>query len=156
MHKKLIIGVIGAGHTVSGRLEEAYRVGELIAQRGAVMICGGLGGGRIAATRGCAEAGGEVIGVLPGDSSTTANPYVTIPIVTDFGHARNIIIAQTAHALIAIEGEYGTLSEIAIGMKLGKPVIDLGGWAKIPTTFQVDTPEHAIQVAFDSITEGRF
>jgi hypothetical protein len=109
-----------------------------------------------AASRGAQEAGGEVIGILPGNSPMAANPYVTLPIVTAMGHARNAIIAQTAHALIAIEGEYGTLSEIAIGMKLGKPVVQLGSWAQIDTGYQAGTAEEAIQMTFNLLEGDSF
>ena len=106
-----------------------------------------------AAARGCAEAGGDVIGVLPGMSAMTANPYVTLPIVTNMGHARNVIIAHTAEALIAIEGEYGTLSEMAIGLKLGKTVVQLGSWSDLPDTFTAETPEQAVAVVMAAVKE---
>ena len=154
MKQKIIVGVIGAAHASSRGLDHAYQVGRLIAERGAVLVCGGLGGVMEAASRGCAEAGGDVLGVLPGNSSDSANPYVTLPVVTAMGHARNVIIAQTASALVAIEGEYGTLSEIAIGMKLGKPVVQLGSWSQLSTTYQADTPAQAVQMAFAVIQEG--
>ena len=154
MKQKIIVGVIGAANASSRGLDHAYQVGRLIAERGAVLVCGGLGGVMEAASRGCAEAGGDVLGVLPGNSSDSANPYVTLPIVTAMGHARNIIIAQTASALVAIEGEYGTLSEIAIGMKLGKPVVQLDSWSQLSTTYQAETPDQAVQMVFAAIQEG--
>lgn len=153
MERKRIIAVIGAGSAGEKGAQQAYRVGQLIAERGAVLICGGLGGIMEAASRGCTEAGGEVIGVLPGDSPLTANPYVTLPIVTAMGHARNIIIAQTAEALIAVEGEYGTLSEMAIGLKLNKPVVQLGSWLQIDSGYRAETPEQAVDMAFDALQE---
>lgn len=151
MHQKIIIGVIGAGTASDEGLVQAEEVGRLIAQRGAVLVCGGLGGIMEAASRGCQKAGGDIIGILPGDSSSTANRYVTLPIVTAMGHARNVIIAQTAQALIAIEGEYGTLSEIAIGLKLGKPVVQLGSWHQIEAGLQVKTPEQAVEIIFNML-----
>jgi uncharacterized protein (TIGR00725 family) len=154
LHQKIIIGVIGAGTASVKGLSQAELVGRLIAQRGASLVCGGLGGIMEAASRGCQMAGGDVIGILPGDSSTTANRYVTIPIVTAMGHARNIIIAQTAQALIAIEGEFGTLSEIAIGMKLGKPVVQLGSWHQIEAGLQVKTPVQAVDIIFNMLEGG--
>lgn len=154
MQRKQIIGVIGASGASLKGIEMAETVGRLIAERGAVLICGGLGGVMEAAARGCALAGGEVLGILPGDSVTSANPYVTLPIVTDMGHARNVIIAQTAHALIAIEGEYGTLSEIAISLKLDKPVIQLNSWPNIPNTFKAYLPEQAIEMVFAALQGG--
>ena len=155
MRKKIIIGVIGAGNASSSGLDSAYQVGRLIAEKGAVLICGGLGGVMEAASRGCAEAGADVLGILPGDSADAANPYVSLPIVTAMGHARNVIIAQTADALIAIEGEYGTLSEIAIGLKLGKPVVQLDSWPQISASYQAENPGQAVDMIFSAIHEGR-
>ncbi|MDX2495128.1 MAG: TIGR00725 family protein [Desulfuromusa sp.] len=154
VRKKMIIGVIGAANASPSGLTNAYQVGRLIAEKGAILVCGGLGGVMEAASRGCTEAGGDVLGILPGSSSDSANPYVTLPIVTDMGHARNIIIAQTASALIAIEGEYGTLSEIAISLKLDKPVVQLGSWSQISTTYQAETPEQAVEMIFSVIRKG--
>jgi uncharacterized protein (TIGR00725 family) len=154
MRQKLIIGVIGSGSVSSRGLDNAYQVGRLIAEKGAVLVCGGLGGVMEAASRGCFEAGGDVLGILPGSSSCFANPYVTLPIVTAMGHARNVIIAQTARALIAIEGEYGTLSEIAIGLKLGKPVVQFNSWPQISTTPQAETPEQAVETIFVALQKG--
>ena len=154
MRQKLIIGVIGAGNATAVGLSNAYLVGRLIAEKGAVLVCGGLGGVMESASRGCVEAGGEVLGILPGDSSATANPYVTLPIVTAMGHARNVIITQTASALIAIEGEFGTLSEIAISLKLGKPVVQLESWPQISTTLQAETPQQAVEMIFDALQES--
>lgn len=155
MRKKIIIGVIGAGNASSSGLENAYQVGRLVAIEGAVLICGGLGGVMEAASRGCVEAGGDVLGILPGDSAESANPYVSLPIVTAMRHARNVIIAQTAEALIAVEGEYGTLSEIAIALKLGKPVVQLDSWPQILASYQAKGPEEAVEMVFSAIYKGR-
>jgi len=154
VRRKTIIGVIGAGRATASGEELAVRVGGLIAERGGVLVCGGLGGIMQAASRGCYDADGEVLGVLPGNSAATANPYVTIPIVTNMGHARNIIIAHTADALIAIEGEYGTLSEIAISLKLGKPVVQLDSWLQIDTGLRAETPEQAVEMVFNALGAG--
>lgn len=153
---KKVIGVIGSGHSSPRGEALAEQVGRSLAQRDVVLVCGGLGGIMEAASRGCAEAGGEVLGILPGDSVLSANPYVTIPVVTAMGHARNIIIAHTAHALIAIEGEYGTLSEIAIGLKLGKPVVQLGSSLNIQKTLKAETAEQAVDMIFNFLDGGSF
>ena len=108
--RKPIIGVIGASQPSAEGLRMAEVVGREIASRGAVLVCGGLGGVMEAASKGAVEAGGEVMGILPGPDKLSANPYVTLPVPTNMGHARNVIIAHTAEALIAVEGEYGTLS----------------------------------------------
>lgn len=154
MHdKSLLIGVIGASSATSSGLDNAYEVGRLIAEAGAVLVCGGLGGVMEAASRGAAEAGGEVIGILPGSSAQDANPYVSLPVVTDMGHARNIIIAQTAKALIAIEGEYGTLSEMAISLKLGKKVFVLDSWDDLVGGTPVESPVEAVAMALTAAGE---
>jgi len=129
----------------------AEAVGREIALRGATLVCGGLGGVMEAAAKGAAEAGGEVLGILPGPDKRSANPYVTLAVPTNMGHARNVIIAHTADALIVVEGEYGTLSETAIGLKLDKPVFVLPGGQRIKGTVAVDTAESAVSFAFESL-----
>lgn len=148
-----IIGVIGAAQPSPQGLVLAESVGREIARRGAVLVCGGLGGVMEAAARGAFEAGGEVVGVLPGAESTSANPYVTLAVPTNMGHARNVIIAHTAEALIAVEGEYGTLSETAIGLKLGKPVIVLPGAQAVAGTLSADSAGAAVSIAFESLNK---
>ncbi len=152
--RKTIIGVIGAGQLSPQGEEQAYRIGQLLAEQGAVLVCGGLGGVMEAASRGCAEAGGQVIGILPGADATAANPYVTLPIVTNMGHARNIMIAHTAQALIAVAGGYGTLSEMAIGLKLGKPVIQLDSWDLSADAIVALSPEQAVTAALAAVLKG--
>lgn len=154
MQRKHIIGVIGASQASPRGMALAEAVGRLLAERGAVLVCGGLGGVMAAAARGCVQAGGDVLGILPGASAASANPYVTLPVVTNMGHARNVIIAHTAEALIAIEGEYGTLSEIAISLKLNKPVIQLYSWPDMPETLPADSPEQAIEMVFAALRGG--
>lgn len=152
MERKAIIGVIGAARPTEAGLRMAEAVGRNIALRGAVLVCGGLGGVMAAAAKGCAEAGGEVLGILPGPENTEANPYVTIAVPTNMGHARNVIIAHTAEALIAVEGEYGTLSEAAIGLKLGKQVVVLPGGLQIEGARKVETAEQAVSLVCERLT----
>lgn len=121
-----IIGVIGDSDPDPETAALAEEAGAEIARAGAVLVCGGLGGVMQAAAKGAKEAGGLTVGVLPGYEPESANPFIDIPVVTGMGHARNVVIAATAHALIAMSGAYGTLSEIAIGLKLGKRVVSLG------------------------------
>ena len=137
-----MIGVIGAGSCNNEVFELAQKIGAGIARMGAILVCGGLGGVMEGACRGAYESGGQAVGILPGRDSTDANPYVSIPIVTDMGHARNVLIVQTSNLLIAISGGYGTLSEISIALKLGKPVVGLHTW---PTT-----AEEALKAALAS------
>jgi uncharacterized protein (TIGR00725 family) len=126
--RKKIIAVIGAGTADEAILKIAEDVGRLIAKRGAVLICGGLGGVMDTASKGAKSAGGITVGILPQNHTKDANPNIDIPIASGFGEGRNVIIARTADAIIAVGGEYGTLSEIAFGLKMGKPVIGIGTW----------------------------
>ena len=150
--RKKIIGVIGASQATAEGLSLAEEVGQLIAASDATLVCGGLGGIMEAASRGCYEAGGEVLGVLPGASPDTANPYVTLAVPTNMGHARNIIIAHTAEVLVAIEGEYGTLSEAAIALKLGKKVFALRPQHRLPGVTVVTSAVDAVQEAMAAIS----
>ncbi len=149
----MLIGVIGASSCSAEIAELAEAVGREIGKRGAVLICGGLGGVMEFASKGAKEAGGLTIGILPGTSKEEANSYIDIPIVTDLGHARNIVIAHSSDSLIAIAGEHGTLSEIAIGLKLKKTVIGLNTW-DIAGVIPAKTAAEAIEKAF-KISEGR-
>lgn len=149
--RKRLIGVIGASRPSAEGLRLAEEVGRLIAESGAVTVNGGLGGVMEAASKGAAEAGGEVLGVLPGPDATTANPYVTIAVPTNMGHARNVVIAHAAEALIAVEGEFGTLSEMAIGLKLGKPVYTLPGGLQVYGARTAKNPETAVKMVLDSL-----
>jgi hypothetical protein len=128
MKAAVIIGVVGGGDAAPEVEALAEATGRAIAEAGAVLICGGLGGVMAAACRGAAEAGGLTLGVLPGVDRAGANPWVAVPIVTGLAQARNVIIARTADALIAIDGCYGTLSEIAFALHFGTPVIGLSTW----------------------------
>jgi len=128
-NQKKFIAVIGGNQCSSAGLRAAEEVGGELARRGAILICGGLSGVMEAACKGAQSAGGITIGVLPGDSRQSANPYVQIPIVTGMGYARNAIIVKSAQAIIAIDGSYGTLSEIGHALQSGIPVIGLNTWA---------------------------
>jgi len=126
--RRLQIGVLGASVCDQDTARLAYEVGAEIARRGAVLLCGGLGGVMEAASRGAREQGGLTVGILPGESAADANPFVDVTIVTDMGHARNVILVRSCHAVIAVSGGYGTLSEIAIARKTGIPCIGLRSW----------------------------
>lgn len=120
------IAVIGAGTADLQLAALAEEVGRLLAQRGAVLVCGGLGGVMEAAARGAREAGGTTIGILPGESRAEANPWIEHAVVTGIGHARNLAVAASGEAVIAVGGEWGTASEIALARKLGRPVVVVG------------------------------
>jgi uncharacterized protein (TIGR00725 family) len=128
MDRSLFISVIGENDPSPRLAALAEAVGAEIAAAGAVLICGGLGGAMEAACRGAHSRGGVTIGILPGSRHGDANPYVTYAIPTGLGHARNLLVARSAHAVIAVGGKYGTLSEIAFAKIEGTPVIGIETW----------------------------
>lgn len=142
------IGVIGAGNCDESIAMIAEEVGRKIAKRGAVLICGGLGGVMQAAACDAKQEGGTTIGILPGSRHEDANPYIDIVILSAMGHARNAIIAQSCDALIAIDGEYGTLSEIALSLKMGKTVVVLESEWEIEGTRVAKDAQEAVNMAF--------
>lgn len=148
-----MIAVIGAGQCDAPTADAAEEVGRRLAQQGAAVICGGLGGVMEAACRGAKAGGGLTIGILPGGDPAAANRWVDVPMATGLGEARNIIIIRSARAVIAVGGEYGTLSEIAFGLKLGRPVIGLDTWQLARQgrwdagVLPARTPEEAVTLA---------
>ncbi len=125
----MIISVIGASHTTPKNAALAEEVGAELAKRGIAVACGGLGGIMEAVCKGCKSAGGTTIGILPGDDPQEANRWVDIPICTGMRYARNVIVVKTGVAVIAVDGGYGTLSEIGHALGEGIPVIGLNTWA---------------------------
>jgi len=125
----MIIAVIGDSSCSPEEARLAESVGELLAQRGATIVCGGLGGVMEAVCRGAKSKGGLTVGILPGQDSSMANPWVDIRVVTGIGEARNIAVVKSAQTVIAIGGGYGTLSEIAYALKNNIPVIGLNTWS---------------------------
>jgi uncharacterized protein (TIGR00725 family) len=123
------IAVIGGSQPSAEEARLAEAVGRELAKQGAILVCGGLGGVMEAACKGASSEGGVTIGILPGDSRQVANPYVQIPIATGMGYARNVAVVKSAQAVIAIGGNYGTLSEISHALQSGIPVIGLNTWA---------------------------
>jgi len=128
MTREPYIAVVGPSAGTPTELALGEAVGRRIAEAGGVLVCGGMGGVMEAAAGGCAGAGGRSVGILPSDSRLDANPYVTVAVATGMGEARNAIVVRTADVVIAVHGEFGTLSEIALALKMGKPVIGLGTW----------------------------
>jgi uncharacterized protein (TIGR00725 family) len=124
----IIIGVIGGNDVPEDIYQLAAEVGREIARRHAALVCGGMGGVMEAACRGAIEEKGLTIGILPNDCRE-ANPYVQIPIISGIGYARNIAVVKSAKAIIAINGSYGTLTEIGYALQAGIPVIGLGTWS---------------------------
>jgi uncharacterized protein (TIGR00725 family) len=140
------VAVVGPGAASLEQEAVAEEVGRLLARRGAVVVCGGLGGVMEAACRGASREGGTTVGLLPGLDRGAANPFVSVAVATGLGEARNALVVRAADALIAVGGAYGTLSEIALALKAGKPVIGLGTW-EIDGVERVEGPEAAVNMA---------
>jgi uncharacterized protein (TIGR00725 family) len=154
------IGVVGEGVCSARVAREAAEVGAAVARAGAILLCGGLRGVMEAASRGAAEAGGIVVGLLPGFRRRDANRWVTIPIVTGMDQARNVVLVRSCDALIAVGGMYGTLSEIALALKLGIAVVGLRTWRlqqpegrRVPLIVAA-TPEDAVARALREAARG--
>jgi uncharacterized protein (TIGR00725 family) len=132
----------------------ARQVGREVAQKGAVLLCGGLGGVMAAAARGAQEAGGVSLGILPDADRRRANPYLTYSIATNLGHARNILIAHSADAVIAVDGDYGTISEAAIALKLRKPVVALEAAWDLRGLQRAETARQAVDLVWAALGKG--
>jgi uncharacterized protein (TIGR00725 family) len=148
------VGVIGAGDCSDTVYELARKVGYEIGKRGWGLVCGGLYGVMEGAARGCHEAGGMTVGLLPGVEKTSANPFIRIPIPTGLNEGRNLVLVRTADVLISIAGGYGTLSEIALALKMNKPVIGLETWKDIHGVHYVSSPQDAIQSVIKFLSSG--
>lgn len=146
IRKRIRIGVIGGASPEPGYRQIAYDVGKLIAEKGAILVCGGLGGVMEAAARGAKQAGGITVGILPGNACEDANAHIDVPIATGLGYSRNSLVAMNADVLIAVDGQFGTLTEIAYGNIYGKKVIGIGTW-KIQGILRADSAEHAVEMA---------
>ena len=132
--------MVGAGAAGTAESEAAEHIGRQLGQAGAVVVCGGLGGVMAAACRGAKAAGATTVGILPGDDRRAANEWVDVAVATGMGEARNALVVRMADAVVAVGGEFGTLSEIALALKLGKPVVGLGTWAVAPPGTAHDAP----------------
>lgn len=140
------VAVCGASEATAAQLESAREVGKLLAEAGAVVINGGLGGVSASASEGASNAGGTVIGILPDTDRRGANPHLTISLPTGMGQARNVVIVTAAESVIAIGEGWGTLSEIAVARRLGRPVVALDSWT-VKGLETVDTPAEAVRRA---------
>jgi len=156
--KKKFIAVIGGSQCSSQEAKLAEEVGRELARRGAALVCGGLGGIMEAACKGASSEGGVTIGILPGENRQAANSYVQIPIVTGIGYARNVAVVKSAQAVIAIGGNYGTLSEIAHALQSGIPVIGLNTWSLSrngqpdDSIIPAQNPIEAVNIALSLVT----
>ena len=153
-----MIAVCGAQSPPPPVYELAYFVGQHLADAGALLVCGGLEGVMEAACKGAMEKGGLTIGILPGLDPKEANPWVQISVATGIGHARNLAVVASAHAVIAVDGEFGTLSEIAYALRIGRPVVGVATWDLQPGEHNYElkskrlvhaasTPKEAVEVA---------
>lgn len=122
------VAVVGAGVASAGEQAAAEEIGRGVAAAGAVVVTGGLGGVMEAASRGAASAGGLVVGVLPGTDRAAANRWVGVALPTGLGEGRNLLVVRSADVVVGVGGEWGTLSEIALALKAGTPVVGLGTW----------------------------
>lgn len=152
------VAVIGAKAATDDAAKLAADVGRLLAEAGATLVCGGLGGVMEAAARGAREAGGDVVGIVPSSDPGDANPHCTHVVAAGTGFARNLAVVGSAEAVIAIGGEWGTLSEIAFARRLERPVVGLDTWSlrhRAGTDLgiiEADGPETAVSAALSSIS----
>jgi uncharacterized protein (TIGR00725 family) len=143
------IGVIGAGAATPSLRALALEVGRELGARRATLVCGGRGGVMEAAAEGARAAGGHTIGIVPSYDHATANPHIEFVIATGMSEARNVIVVASSDALIALAGEAGTLSELGLALKLGRPVVALDAWAEIRGPHRAATPRAAVELALE-------
>jgi len=147
------VAVVGSGEATGELYDAAREVGRLVAERGGVVVCGGLSGVMEAAARGATERGGVAIGILPDEDRGRANPYLSYSVATGVGQARNLAVACSADAVVAVGGEYGTLSEIGLALKIGRPVVALGSWELPGHVIPASSPRGAVKRAFGAAGE---
>jgi uncharacterized protein (TIGR00725 family) len=140
------VAVVGPGEASPTEIESANLIGRGIAERGHVLVCGGLGGVMEAAARGATQAGGTAVGILPGNDRAAGNEWLTVAIPTGLGELRNGLVIRAADVVVAVGGALGTLSEIALALKTGVPVIGLKTW-EVDGIERVDSPEDAVERA---------
>ena len=148
---KQLIAVIGGGEADNELLKEAEEVGRGLAKAGFIVLTGGLGGVMEAASRGAKAEGGLTIGILPGSSVKDANAYVDVALPTGMGDMRNALIVRAASGLIALGGGYGTLSEFALAIKAGLPIVAFNTWEITDAVIKVETPEEAVEAMVKAV-----
>jgi uncharacterized protein (TIGR00725 family) len=149
--RHLVVGIIGPRDATDEQFKAAESVAYQLGGLGITLICGGKSGVMEAASKGCKESGGLLIGILPGSIPSEANDFVGIPLPTGLGEARNMIIAKSARVLIAVGGSHGTLSEVAYGLHFSKPVIGLAGAADVEGVVHVKDSEAAANAALEAL-----
>ena len=142
------VAVVGSGTASAEQYEQAREVGRLIAERDGIVVCGGLSGVMEAAARGATEAGGTAVGILPDEDRRRQNRYLSYSVATGVGQARNLAVVCSADVTIAVGGGYGTLSEIGLARKVGRPVVVLEGWDLGEHVVVRSSPEEAVEAAF--------
>jgi uncharacterized protein (TIGR00725 family) len=147
------VAVVGSGTATGELYEQAREVGRLIAERGSAVVCGGLSGVMEAAARGATEAGGTAIGILPDEDRRRQNAYLSYSVATGAGQARNLAVVCSGDVVIAVGGEYGTLSEIGLARKVGRLVVVLEGWDLGEHVIARSSPREAVEAAFGAAGE---
>ena len=147
-NRRLYVAVVGSGTATGELYERAREVGRLVAERGAVVVCGGLSGVMEATARGATKTGGTALGILPDEDRGRANAYLSYSVATGAGHARNLAVVCSGDVVIAVGGEYGTLSEIGLALKVGRPVVALGSWDLDGHVVVAASAEEAVAAAF--------
>jgi uncharacterized protein (TIGR00725 family) len=142
------VAVIGPSEATVAEVAQAEAAGRMLAERGVVVVCGGLGGVMEGASRGAAGAGGTVVGILPGAERAAANEHVTVALTTGMGEMRNALVVRAVDAVIAVGGAYGTLSEIAFALRTGVPVVGIGTW-DLDDVIDAPDPESAVELALE-------
>jgi uncharacterized protein (TIGR00725 family) len=157
----IYVAVVGGSVFETEACDQAERIGRLLAQRNAVIVCGGMTGVMEAVCRGAKAENGMTVGLLPGESRSEANDYVDIALPTGIGEMRNMLVVRASDGVIAVGGEFGTLSEVAFALRIGKPVVGLGTWelakgGKADTTLErVASPEEAVDRVFELVRGDR-
>ena len=154
MDRPLYVAVVGSGEATGELYEKAREVGRLVAGRDGIVVCGGLSGVMEAAARGAAEEGGVAIGILPAEDRGRASPYLTYSIPTGTGQARNLAVVCSGDVIVAVGGEYGTLSEIGLALKVGRPVVALESWDLGGHVVVVASPEEAVERALGAVEDA--
>ncbi len=155
MARRASIAVIGAGDASRELRKLAFDVGREVAARGAVLVCGGLGGVMEAAAEGARGSGGHTIGILPSYDAESANPHVEFAVATGMGEARNAIVVASAQVVVALAGEGGTLAEIGLALKLRRPVVALNAWQSISGLHRAETAVAAVELAVKLAQQSR-
>ncbi len=148
------VSVIGAGTCGPAVAAQAFELGQGLAAMGITVVTGGLAGVMEAVSKGARSVGGRTIGILPGERLEDANPYVEEPIATGIGHMRNAMVVMNGHMVVAVAGEWGTFSELALAKKMGKVVVAMGKWSTVPDVVEAHDAGHAVTVVHQHLVQA--